>query len=272
MMRISKRFIYVFAVIFLLCGGVSASNLSKGVAVISSRYKPYLEVFDGIKESSKMPVDAIYLEDGIEDAKSKIKSKSYDFAIGVGLQSYEFLLKNADNLKIFYTLLVYKDKNSCGVYLQPDGEEIIQILKKYKDLKEIYIPFSETSLQPYLNNFKNYSAGNGIEMKIFSFEKFREYSLKGEKLPIYDTLVFIPDKIFFSELVVKDFFDKLDRRNLFIFGYNSFFCNLGANLCIEHDFKKMGNQTSELVDYYSEYGVCESVNGRYRITEGKIEK
>lgn len=100
---------------FFLCGNLQASPLSKGVAVISSRYKPYLDILDGIKESVKIPVDAIYLEDGSEIAVSKINDKSYDFAIGIGLQSYEFLKKQTKNIKLFYSLLVYEDKNNCGV-------------------------------------------------------------------------------------------------------------------------------------------------------------
>lgn len=267
-----KVFLYLFTGIFFLCGNLQASPLSKGVAVISSRYKPYLDILDGIKESVKIPVDAMYLEDGAEIAVSKINDKGYDFAIGIGLQSYEFLKKHTKNMKLFYSLLVYEDKNNCGVYLQPDASQLIGLIKQYRDVKEIFIPFSESSVQTYLEDLKKYSSKESININIFSFEKFREYSLKGEKLPIYDTLIFIPDKIFFSEIVVKDFFDKLNRKNLFIFGYNPFFCNLGGDLCIEHDFKKMGEQTAELVKYFSSYGSCNSVNGQYKVIEGKYEK
>lgn len=262
--------IIVFFIIIFSNEGMSKQK--DAFVLVSSRYQPYIENLEGYLKKSDFINDVNYYEDNLNTIEAKLADNEYDVGIAIGLQAYEFIKKRENDLPLFYSLLVYPQYENCGIYLQPEPKNIIDLIISHHPTENLFIPVSEKTDSSYFNRLNAYAGKKNIKVNYYFFEEFKTSIKQKQKLPIKDTLLFVPDKVFFSEIVIKDFFEKLELNNLFVVGYNPFFCRLGADLCFKHDFVKMGEQLSNIINNYFKNGKCKSESGYFKVIGDEIEK
>ncbi len=266
----------LFVILFFYFCGYAAGELTgkKCAIIVSNRYKPYMDVVQGLSKDKNIKYEILYLPDNPKKIELKLKKNDYDFVVAVGVQSLDFVKKQQLEIPVFYSLLVYPPDNStdvCGVYLQPSPDKLADILhNEYPDVNNLIIPATSEDSMKYIKKLEQVWHWNKLNLMIIDLKGIKQLITKK-----YDKdwiFVFIPDELFSSDILIKEIIDLVGGR-FKVVGYNPFFCAIGADICFENNYVKIGEQTYNLIDRYYKTGACVSESAVLQIKYGgKYEK
>ncbi len=148
-----------------------------------------------------------------------------------------------------YLFAIYKNfipklkKNESLYYLQPEGEFILNKVKKIlPNAKNWIVFYSGNTQKKYIINTIKFSAYYDITIKpIFAGKNINLNDYISKKN--YDIFWFIPDNLYSSAYLINFILEKLIFLKKFSIGFNKFFFESGATISFKINYKK----TAELI-------------------------
>jgi len=242
------------------------SDGGKAVAIVSNKYRPYMEALDALKETLAaelaMPMEVVYMDSDLQQDPDVLVDRfagrdEISVFIAVGPEAAYFLWNNLaeHGAKKFYTMVLNPEKvlprieDGCGVSFNlPVVEQVKIIHRAFSSFRRIGLICNPENNAAMLQSAIEAGRASGIEIVPIEVKDRKEIKASLQRnLPAVDGLWMIPDKTVITESLVAYIIREAITKGVPVFGYNRYFYEKGAALCYLFDYVDIGFQTGRLV-------------------------
>jgi putative tryptophan/tyrosine transport system substrate-binding protein len=259
--------------------------------VVSRKIRPYVEVMEGIMDrvSQAVAVPDVYFlspEDDLESAqvREQLIQGAYNLVAAVGPEAASLVWEPGIPGRKVYAALLDPDtvarlpEDACGISLRiPVPVQVAAIAGDFPSLRKIGLLFDPDHNQWFFNAAVSAAASWQFSLEIVPLQVTSRsqigQALK-ESLGQIDAVWMIPDQTVISEKLIQYVIKQALYANTGVIGYNPYFIRAGAFFSFEFDYRKLGNQTGDIIVHYLDQGGCTPASPVFdtRINMKMVEK
>jgi putative ABC transport system substrate-binding protein len=240
------------------------TGVQKVAVLVSMNIRPYLEAVEGLKErlseQNAAVIEVFNMENYTGDTQNilskNLRDEKFDLCIAVGPEAARFIWTGdlASQVLKIYTMVLNPDEiveltePVCGISLDIPEKIMMQIFSQVlPSLKRIGLLYDP-------NNNSEFARQAVLDAAVMNLGIIPlEVSLR-KQIPdvlkknwgVIDGLWLIPDQTIITESLVRYIIKEAISNGAAVFGYNRFFYNSGAALCLVLDYRAIGRQTAQL--------------------------
>ena len=238
--------------------------------VVSETLKPYFLFVDGLEESTEIKTKLFILsEKPPEHLRRLLNKEECAYTLAVGYESFKFLC-SIKGKKLFYSMVLFPStdpcfsKFSCGISLNIGVNTIAEALRLLDRGNNLAIVFSSPSISFYVKDISMKLIKMGVNTTIVKISQAEEIRLLPKLTKKADVVLFVPDRVFAYEDVVKHAVAVLRASGKAVIGFNRLFLKYGASLILSADYKATGKVAGEMIKEFISTGVCRKREAVYK--------
>lgn len=236
-----------FSLFLLIPYTACAENV---LMVLSSDLKAFYEFYQGFREESKKIYPDRHLKVELLSEAPFLKAEMQKFkpqvVIGVGFAAVEALRPQISK-EIFFPALILESPTECGIFLKPPlPEEAQQLIKGLRSIFpkgkiRFLIPCQDCNEAEDLKKF----FPSDIVPVVYHIKDFPSDLLAIFEKP-YKIIYLRPEPSLATSAIAIILVKQALYHKKILFGFSAYFCEIGAALCFEHDYKAAGQMAGRL--------------------------